>query len=164
MIIGIPKEIKDKEFRVGMVPAGVRELVQAGHEVLIEKGAGIGSGITDQEYRHAGAKVVSSASGVYTRSGMVVKVKEPLQQEYEMLGEGQVLFTFLHLAAEKRLTEALLDKKVVAVAYETVQRTDGSLPLLMPMSQVAGRLSVQVGAYFLQENNGGRGGNAISPP
>ena len=157
MIIGVPKEIKDKEFRVGMVPAGVSELVGAGHQVYVEKGAGIGSGITDREYQKAGAKLVPGKRAVYQKAEMVVKVKEPLPEEYRMLKEGQTLFTFLHLAAEKELTSVLLERKVVAVAYETIQRPDGSLPLLMPMSQVAGRLAVQAGAYFLQENNGGRG-------
>jgi len=157
MIIGVPKEIKDKEFRVGMVPAGVRELAHSGHQVIVEKGAGLGSGISDKEFVEAGARIVPSARAVYGKSGMVVKVKEPLASERGLLKEGQVLFTFLHLAAEKALTEALLDRKVIAVAYETIQRPDGTLPLLMPMSQVAGRLAVQVGAYYLQENNGGRG-------
>jgi len=156
MVVGVPKEIKDKEFRVGMVPAGVRELVQLGHRVLVEKGAGLGSGITDIEYKNAGA-VISARKVLFSGSDMIVKVKEPLPEEYALLREGQVLFTFLHLAAEKRLTEALLKHKVTGIAYETIQRNDGSLPLLMPMSQVAGRLSIQVGASYLQENNGGRG-------
>jgi alanine dehydrogenase len=157
MIIGVPKEIKDKEFRVGMVPAGVRELVHSGHQVLVQAGAGAGSGISDAEYKAVGAKVVPSAKALYARAEMVVKVKEPLPKEFDLLREGQVVFTFLHLAAERALTRALLDKKVTGVAYETIQRPDGSLPLLMPMSQVAGRLAVQVGATYLQENNGGRG-------
>jgi alanine dehydrogenase len=157
MIIGVPREIKDKEYRVGMVPAGVRELVHSGHQVLVEKGAGIGSGIADIEYVSAGAKVVLTARAVYGKAGMVVKVKEPLPCEYGLLRDGQAVFTFLHLAAEKGLTEALIERRVTAVAYETIERPDGSLPLLMPMSQVAGRLAVQVGAYYLQENNGGRG-------
>lgn len=157
MIIGVPKEIKDKEFRVGMVPAGVRELAHAGHEVLVQKGAGEGSGISDREYEKAGAKAVSSASDLYASAEMVVKVKEPLPKEYPLLREGQILFTYLHLAADKALTEALLARRITGVAYETIQRKDGSLPLLMPMSQVAGRLSIQVGASYLQENNGGRG-------
>jgi alanine dehydrogenase len=157
MVIGVPKEIKDQEFRVGMVPAGVMELVHHGHEVLVQKGAGLGSGISDREYKDAGAKIVPNASGVYTKADMIVKVKEPLGSEYRMLRFGQTLFTFLHLAAEKELTSALLERGVIGVGYETIEREDGSLPLLMPMSQVAGRLAVQVGANFLQENYGGRG-------
>ncbi len=157
MVIGVPKEIKDQEFRVGMVPAGVKELTHHGHEVLIQKGAGEGSGITDAEYRAAGAKIAGSASGVYGKADMIVKVKEPLPSEYPMLRQGQTLFTFLHLAAEKELTHALMERGVTGIGYETIQRDDGTLPLLMPMSQVAGRLAVQVGANFLQENNGGRG-------
>jgi len=157
MIIGVPKEIKDKEYRVGLTPSGASELIRAGHTVYVETGAGIGSGITDAEYKTVGAKVVPSAKALYAKSEMVVKVKEPLPPEFLLLREGQVLFTFLHLAAEKRLTKVLLERKVTGIAYETIQRADGSLPLLMPMSQVAGRLAVQVGASYLQENNGGRG-------
>ncbi|MBI5189546.1 MAG: alanine dehydrogenase [Nitrospirae bacterium] len=157
MIIGVPKEIKDKEFRVGMTPAGAAELVHAGHTVLVEAGAGEGSGIPDREYIRAGAKVAQSRESLFRRAELIVKVKEPRPEEYELLREGQIIFTYLHLAADRGLTLELLDRKVVAVAYETIQRADGSLPLLMPMSQVAGRLSVQVGAYYLQENNGGRG-------
>jgi alanine dehydrogenase len=157
MITGVPKEIKDKEYRVGMVPSGVREFVNAGHQVLVQAGAGTGSGITDDEYSESGAEIVAAAEDVYSRAGMIVKVKEPLPQEYGLLREGQMLFTYLHLAAEEELTRALLGKAVTGIAYETIERPDGSLPLLMPMSQVAGRLSVQVGATYLQENNGGRG-------
>jgi alanine dehydrogenase len=157
MLIGVPREIKDKEFRVGMVPGGVAELVHFGHRVVVEKGAGLGSGIEDREYIQAGAKLAGSAKAVYSSADMVVKVKEPLPSEYGLLREGQVVFTFLHLAAEKELTLSMLERKIIGVAYETIQRADGSLPLLMPMSQVAGRLSVQVGAAYLQENNGGRG-------
>jgi alanine dehydrogenase len=156
MVVGVPKEIKDKEFRVGMVPAGVRELVHSGHRVLVEKGAGLGSGITDIEYQSAGA-VITTRKALFSGADMIVKVKEPLPQEYALLREGQVLFTFLHLAAENRLTGVLLERRVTGMAYETIQREDRSLPLLMPMSQVAGRLSIQVGASYLQENNGGRG-------
>lgn len=157
MVIGVPKEIKDKEFRVGMVPAGVMELTHLGHSVVVEKGAGAGSGITDTEYLEAGARIAPSAKAVYRQADMIVKVKEPLPAEFGLLREGQVVFTFLHLAAEKTLTRELLDRKVTGIGYETIERADGSLPLLMPMSQVAGRLSVQVGANYLQENNGGRG-------
>jgi len=157
MIIGVPKEIKDKEFRVGMVPAGVSELTRHGHQVLVERGAGTGSGISDREYEAAGARLSPSKKALYKAADMVVKVKEPLPPEYSFMRAGQVVFTFLHLAAEREFTRVLLDGGVTSVAYETIQRPDGSLPLLMPMSQVAGRLSIQVGAYFLQENNGGRG-------
>jgi len=157
MIIGVPKEIKDKEFRVGIVPAGVRELAHAGHEVIIERGAGVGSGIDDSEYERAGAAIVGTDAGVWDRAGMVVKVKEPLSSEFGFMREGLIIYTFLHLAAEKKLTREMLNRNVTGIAYETVQRPDGSLPLLAPMSQVAGRLSIQVGAAYLQENNGGRG-------
>ncbi|MGC2424101.1 MAG: alanine dehydrogenase [Nitrospirota bacterium] len=157
MIIGIPKEIKDKEFRVGMVPSGVRELTLAGHRVIVQRGAGEGSGITDAEYDKAGAALAGSARVVYAKAELIVKVKEPLPREYPMLREGQIIFTFLHLAADRGLTEALLKRGIIGIAYETIQRKDGSLPLLMPMSQVAGRLSIQMGATYLQENNGGRG-------
>ncbi|HEX9861143.1 MAG TPA: alanine dehydrogenase [Nitrospirota bacterium] len=157
MVIGVPKEIKDQEFRVGMVPAGVMELTHLGHQVYVEKGAGLGSGITDTEFLDAGAKIAPSAKVVYGKADMVIKVKEPLHAEFPLLRDGQVLFTFLHLAAEKALTIELLARNVTSIGYETIQREDGSLPLLMPMSQVAGRLAVQVGANFLQENKGGRG-------
>lgn len=157
MIVGVPREIKDKEFRVGMTPAGAAELVHAGHAVLVEKGAGLGSGIPDRDYVRAGAKMAPSKESLFRRAGLIVKVKEPRPEEYGLLREGQVIFTYLHLAADRGLTKELLKRRVVAIAYETIQRDDGTLPLLMPMSQVAGRLSVQVGAYYLQENNGGRG-------
>ena len=157
MIVGVPREIKDKEFRVGMVPAGVAEFIHAGHRVLVEKGAGLGSGISDGEYAKAGAEIAATKKALYGKAEMVVKVKEPLPPEYVLMRDGQIIFTFLHLAAEPELTKALVERGVTAVAYETIERADGSLPLLMPMSQVAGRLSVQVGATLLQENNGGRG-------
>lgn len=157
MVVGVPREIKDKEFRVGLTPAGVTELVHAGHTVIVEPGAGDGSGIPDRDYAKAGARIASSKKAVFAKAQLIVKVKEPLPEEFELLREGQTLFTFLHLAADKGLTLELLRRRVTAVAYETIQRPDGSLPLLMPMSQVAGRLSVQVGAHYLQENNGGRG-------
>ena len=159
MIVGVPKEVKDKEFRVGMVPAGVASLVAADHLVLVEQGAGEGSGISDAEYRQAGAEVLASAREVYGRAEMVVKVKEPLPPEYELLREGQILITYLHLAPVSGLTQALLDRKVTAIAYETVRPEDGSLPLLAPMSQVAGRMAIQAGAHFLEKEAGGRGIN-----
>jgi alanine dehydrogenase len=157
MIIGVPKEIKDKEFRVGMVPAGVKALAEAGHGVLIERGAGWGSGIDDDEYRQAGAELVATAAEVFGRAGLVVKVKEPLAAEWPLLREGQILFTYLHLAPLPELTEALLRQKVIGIAYETVQEKNGYLPLLAPMSEVAGRLAVQEGARFLTRAAGGRG-------
>jgi len=156
MIIGVPKETKDNEYRVGMVPAGIRELVEHGHEVYVQEGAGRASGIEDEEYARAGA-ILTTVKRVYNNSELIVKVKEPLPPEYGLMREGQAVFTFLHLAAEPGLTKEMLARKVTGVAYETIQRPDGSLPLLTPMSQVAGRLSIQVGANYLQENNGGRG-------
>ena len=157
MIIGVPKEIKDKEFRVGMVPAGVKIIVRAGHSVFIETGAGLGSGIADEQYKKAGAEIVQTPALVFSRAEMVIKVKEPLPQEYRYLRSGLMLFTFLHLAALPELTGALLDSRVTAIAYETVQLDNGSLPLLAPMSEVAGRLATQVGAHYLEKETGGRG-------
>lgn len=157
MIVGLPKEVKDNEFRVGLVPSGVHALVQDRHRVLVERGAGGGSGITDEEYRAAGAEMVDSAQAVYARADMIVKVKEPVDSEYGLLREGQILFTYLHLAPAPRLTQVLIERKVTAVAYETIRLENGSLPLLTPMSEVAGRMSIQVGAYYLQRPNGGRG-------
>lgn len=157
MIIGVPKEIKVEEYRVGIVPAGVKALVDEGHKVVIEKGAGIGSGISDDEYRRGGAEILSSAKDVYNASDMLMKVKEPQPSEFSLLRDGQILYTYLHLAAEPEVTKALLERKVKAVAYETIELPDRSLPLLKPMSEVAGRMAVQVGAWFLQENNGGWG-------
>ena len=157
MIIGIPKEIKDKEFRVGIVPAGVQKLAAAGHSILIEAGAGIGSDIFDREFKTAGAKLVQKPADVYSEADLVIKVKEPLEQEYNYMREGLLLFTYLHLAPLPELTQVLLDKKVTAIAYETVSRNDEFLPLLAPMSEVAGRMSIQVGAHFLEKETGGRG-------
>lgn len=157
MIIGIPREIKDKEFRVGIVPAGVRKLAQSCHTVLVESGAGSGSGISDAEYEAAGAKLVADAAALYAEAELVMKVKEPLEREYAYLREGLILFTYLHLAPLPELTRVLLDKKVTAIAYETVRRDDGSLPLLAPMSEVAGRMAIQIGAHYLEKEAGGRG-------
>ncbi len=157
MKLGVPKEIKNHEYRVGMVPAGVRALTTAGHAVFVQEGAGLGSGIMDAEYQAAGARLAPDMESVYTAADMIVKVKEPLPAEYALLREGQVLFTFLHLASAPELTQALLDRRVVGIAYETIQLADGSLPLLTPMSEVAGRLAVQVGAYCLEKAHGGRG-------
>ncbi|NTV13042.1 MAG: alanine dehydrogenase [Desulfobulbaceae bacterium] len=157
MIIGVLKEIKAQENRVALLPAGVRTLVAAGHRVLVEEGAGRGSGVEDDEYRVAGAEMVAAAAEVWHRAELVVKVKEPLPPEYPYLREDLIIFTYLHLAPLPELTEALLAAKVIAVAYETVLGSDGSLPLLAPMSEVAGRLAVQAGAHYLEREHGGRG-------
>lgn len=157
MIIGIPREIKDNENRVGITPAGVRTLTANGHTVLVQTGGGLGSGISDAEYRQAGARIIEKAADIYAQSTMIIKVKEPLPEEYDLLQHDQILFTYLHLAPEPDLTKILLEKNVVAIAYETVQLPNGALPLLVPMSQVAGRMSVQIGAHFLEKSQGGKG-------
>jgi alanine dehydrogenase len=157
MIIGVPKEIKDNEARVGVTPAGVKALTEAGHKVLVEKQAGAASGFEDQEYQDAGAEMVGDAGYVWGKAEMVVKVKEPVANEYVYFREGLVLFTYLHLAPMRELTDKLLEAKVVGIAYETVRDRRGQLPLLMPMSEVAGRMSVQVGASYLEKERGGRG-------
>lgn len=157
MRVGVPKEIKNNEFRVAITPAGVMELVRHGHEVVIEQGAGDGSSIPDADYIGAGASILSTADEVWGAADMILKVKEPIEPEYHRMREGQVLFTYLHLAADRRLTEELVARKVTAIAYETVELTDRSLPLLAPMSEVAGRLAPQVGANALMRANGGRG-------
>ena len=157
MIIGIPKEIKDNEYRVALTPAGAHALAQGGHRILIETGAGAGSGFPDEEYIDAGAEKVPTHAEAFEKAEMVMKVKEPLPQEYSLLGDGLLLFTYLHLAAEEKLTHALMERGVTAIAYETVQLADNSLPLLTPMSEVAGRMSVQVGAHYLERTRGGRG-------
>jgi len=156
MRIGIPTEIKNNENRVAMTPAGAVHLVQNGHEVFVQKGAGIGSGFTDEEYVQAGAKLVETAEEAWNQE-MVMKVKEPVASEYGYFREGLILFTYLHLAPEPELTKALIDNKVVSIAYETVQLDNRSLPLLAPMSEVAGRMSAQIGAQFLEKNKGGKG-------
>jgi alanine dehydrogenase len=157
MIIGVPKEVKDHESRVGITPAGVRALVDAGHTVLVEHNAGHLSSFPDDDYQSVGAEIVGAASDVWRLADMVVKVKEPVEQEYFHFREGLVLFTYLHLAPLQKLTDALLSKKVTGIAYETVKDRAGTLPLLTPMSEVAGRLSVQVGAAYLEKEHGGRG-------
>jgi alanine dehydrogenase len=157
MHVGIPKEIKNNEFRVAITPAGVHELVRNGHEVCIETGAGIGSSITDDEYVTAGAKILDSAADVWATGDLILKVKEPIASEYPMMREGQTLFTYLHLAANQPLTDELVKRKVTGIAYETVELADHSLPLLAPMSEVAGRLAPQVGAATLMAAEGGRG-------
>lgn len=156
MLIGLPREIKDNESRVGMTPGAVRALCRRGHRVLVEQNAGIGSSLADAEYVAAGAEIVPEAADAWSAE-MIVKVKEPVEQEYGFLRPGLVLFTYLHLAADRVLTDALLAAGVTAIAYETVQTADGVLPLLMPMSEVAGRMATQVGATYLQKTHGGRG-------
>jgi alanine dehydrogenase len=157
MIIGVPKEVKDHESRVGITPAGVKSLVDAGHKVLVETKAGELSALPDEEYQSAGAEIVGSAHNVWGMADMVVKVKEPVEKEYQFFRDGLVLFTYLHLAPVPKLTDELLAKKVAGIAYETIRDKTGALPLLTPMSEVAGRLSVQVGAAYLQIEHGGRG-------
>jgi alanine dehydrogenase len=155
--VGIPHEVKDGEYRVAATPGGVRELTEAGHDALVEAGAGEGSAIPDQAYEKAGARIVPSAEDVWGEAEMILKVKEPVPGEYPLLREDQILFTYLHLAAIRDLTEALVERKVAAVAYETVQTPDGRLPLLAPMSEIAGRMAPHEGATFLEKERGGRG-------
>lgn len=157
MIIGVPKEVKDHESRVGITPAGVRALTEAGHKVLVETHAGELSAFTDDDYQSAGAEIVGSAHNVWANAAMVVKVKEPVEREYGFFRDGLVLFTYLHLAPVPELTRKLLEKRVTGIAYETIRDRSGSLPLLTPMSEVAGRMSVQVGAAYLEKERGGRG-------
>ena len=156
-VVGVPKEIKDLEGRVSMQPDGVTELVHHGHEVLVQSGAGGGAGFTDEEYEAAGARLVDGPEEVFASADLIVKVKEPVPEEYDRFREGQQLFTYLHLAADKGLTEFLMEKKIDAIAYETVELPDGSLPLLTPMSEVAGRMAVQAAAHHLESPNGGAG-------
>ncbi len=157
MIVGLPKEIKDNEYRVGLTPAGVRALTDAGQKVLVEKNAGAGSGFEDSLYERAGATIIDSADDVWAQGDMIVKVKEPIEPEYPRMREGQLLFTYLHLAPDSRLTGELLDRKVTGIAYETITDRRGGLPLLTPMSEVAGRMAIQVGAHYLEKMSGGRG-------
>ncbi len=157
MEIGLVKEIKKEEYRVGLTPMSAREYVKSGHTVFVETSAGVGSGFADRDYIENGCQIISDKQELFDLSEMIIKVKEPLAEEYDFFHEGQILYTYLHLAADKAQTEALLAKKVKAVAYETITETDGSLPLLVPMSQIAGRLSVQEGAKYLEKSFGGRG-------
>jgi alanine dehydrogenase len=157
VIVGLPKEIKDNEYRVGLTPAGVRALTDAGHQVIVEKGAGAGSGFEDSLYEKAGGRLIERADDVWAEAEMIVKVKEPIAPEYPRMKEGLLLFTYLHLAPDPKQTEALLKNKVTGVAYETITDRKGTLPLLTPMSEVAGRMAVQVGAQYLEKMNGGRG-------
>ncbi|HSW58757.1 MAG TPA: alanine dehydrogenase [Dehalococcoidales bacterium] len=157
MNIGVPKEIKNNEYRVAIVPSGVRALTESGHRVLVQKSAGEGAGISDAEYEAAGAEMTAAAVDIYRAAKMIIKVKEPLPIEYGMLRPDQIIFTYLHLAPAPELTKVLLEQGVVGIAYETVQLENGSLPLLIPMSEIAGKLSVQVAAHFLEKQNGGSG-------
>lgn len=157
MIVGVPREIKDNEYRVAIVPSGVKVLTGNGHPVLVQSNAGLGSGIPDQEYQAAGASIIPSAEELFERADLVVKVKEPLSQEYSLLRSNQVLFTFLHLASNKTLTDRLVQSGITAIAYEAVQLEDGTLPILIPMSEIAGRMAPLVGTYHLQESQGGAG-------
>ncbi|MBT4760926.1 MAG: alanine dehydrogenase [Bdellovibrionaceae bacterium] len=157
MIIGVPKEIKISENRVGLTEKGVKQLVGEGHTLYVEKDAGVGCLISNEDFEKAGAKILDTKKEVYEKAEMIVKVKEPLPDEYELMQEGQILYTYLHLAAEPKLTKVLCEKKIKAVAYETIEFPDRSLPLLTPMSEVAGRMATQVGAFYLQKDNGGKG-------
>jgi len=157
MIVGVPKEIKSHENRIAVVPGGVESLVAKGHKVLVEEGGGLGSGFEDSAYTDVGAEIVADVEEVWARSDMIVKVKEPIAAEYDRIREGQVLFTYFHFAADETLTRTILDRKCVAIAYETVQLETGELPLLTPMSEVAGRMAVQEGAKYLEKNQGGCG-------
>jgi alanine dehydrogenase len=157
MIIGVPKEIKQDEYRVGAVPAGIKALTDDGNTVFVEAGAGEGSGIFDKEYQAAGAEILQDADEVWARAEMIIKVKEPVVAEYHRIREGQIVFTYLHLAPAHELTRQMLERKVTGIAYETITDDERRLPLLTPMSEVAGRMSIQVGATYLQRTNGGRG-------
>ncbi len=157
MIVGVPKEIKISENRVGITEAGVKQFVKEGHTVIIEKDAGVGSLITNEQFEKAGAKIIDTKAEVYKKADMIMKVKEPLPDEYDLMRENQILYTYLHLAAEPKLTKVLAERKVKAVAYETIELADRSLPLLKPMSEVAGRMATQIGAYYLQRDHGGKG-------
>ncbi len=157
MIVGLPKEIKDNEYRVGLTPAGVRALTDAGHKVVVERSAGDGSGFDDKLYERAGARILETADDVWESGEMIVKVKEPIAPEYRRMREGQLLFTYLHLAPDNELTKQLLERRVTGIAYETITDRRGALPLLTPMSEVAGRMAIQVGAHYLEKMSGGGG-------
>src|SRR4030065_1916791 len=168
MVIGVPREIKPEENRIAIVPGGVETLAHKGHRVLIEKGAGLGSGFSDEEFVKAGAQISDRHDDIFTEADLVLKVKEPSPEEYGCLREGQIVFTYLHLAASEELTRNLQESKIIGIAYETVQTEDGFLPLLAPMSEIAGRMAPQEGAKYLEETYGGRGillgGVAGGPP
>ena len=157
MIIGIPKEIKNNEFRVAITPRGVEKLTSKGHEVLIERGAGHNSNFSNREYKTKGANLLESSDEIYNESEMILKVKEPIEKEYNKIKKDQIVFTYFHFASNKKLTEAMIKNNSICIAYETVQREDGTLPLLKPMSEVAGRMAAQEGAKYLEKPMGGRG-------
>ncbi len=157
MVVGVPKEIKNNESRVGMTPSGVFELVKHNHTVYVQSGAGVGSGFFDKDYQEAGAHILDTMAEVYAMSDMIVKVKEPIAQEYGLIKEGQIVFTYFHFASSERLTQAMIDSKAICIAYETVEDEDGSLPLLTPMSEVAGRMAIQQGAKYLEKPVKGKG-------
>src|SRR3954451_743848 len=157
MRVGVPTEVKNNEYRVAITPAGVAELTRRGHEVLVQAGAGDGSALPDRDYKAVGAQIVDTADEVWAQADLLLKVKEPIESEYGRMRKGQTLFTYLHLAASKPCTDALMASATTSIAYETVQTADGALPLLAPMSEVAGRLAAQVGAYHLMRTHGGRG-------
>jgi len=157
MIIGVPKEIKDNENRVAITPAGVRSFVEEGHHVLVQKSAGIGSGITDHEYNDSGASIIATSKEIFQQSDMILKVKEPMPDEYQLIKIGQIVFTYFHFAASRELTQAMLDRNCICIAYETVETEDGGLPLLAPMSEVAGKMAGHIAAYYLALPYGGRG-------
>lgn len=157
MIIGVPKEIKDNENRVAITPAGVRSFVEEGHHVLVQKSAGIGSGITDHEYNDSGASIIATSKEIFQQSDMILKVKEPMPDEYQLIKNGQIVFTYFHFAASRKLTQAMVDRNCICIAYETVETEDGGLPLLAPMSEVAGKMAGHIAAYYLALPYGGRG-------
>lgn len=157
MIIGVPKEVKNNENRVGLTEAGVKQLISEGHKVLVQENAGLGSMISNEQYSSVGAEIIKSAEEIYKKSEMIIKVKEPIEQEYTLLEDGQILYTYLHLAAVPKLADVLIKKKIKSVAYETIEDSSGGLPLLKPMSEVAGRMATQIGAFYLQKDQGGKG-------
>lgn len=157
MIIGVPKEIKNREFRVSMTPSGVAELVAKKHTVLVEVHAGKGSGFSDEAYKNAGATIIEHAEALYAQAELIIKVKEPLPSEYKLIKAGQIVFTYFHFASSEELTQAMIAQKAICIAYETIQKADNSLPILTPMSEVAGRMSIQIAAHYLEKGNGGSG-------
>ena len=164
MIISVPKEIKNNENRVAISPARVKAFCQAGHQVLVQKSAGLGSGIEDVEYNQAGASIIETAKEVFDRAGMIMKVKEPLSSEYDLLRAGQILFTYFHFASSLELTKVMIDRKVICIAYETLQTEDGYLPLLASMSEVAGKMAAHIAVYYLALPYGGRGVLMVGVP
>ncbi|MGN6645121.1 MAG: alanine dehydrogenase [Cytophaga sp.] len=157
MIIGVPKEIKNREFRVSMTPSGVAELISRKHQVLVQRDAGLGSGFSNEAYTAAGASVIDHAEAIYAQADLIIKVKEPLPSEYSLIKEGQIVFTYFHFASSEELTKAMIERKAICIAYETIQKADHSLPILTPMSEVAGRMSIQIAAHYLEKGNGGSG-------